>query len=302
MNQRELSSKVVSLRTKRLQNGNVTDNGNQKNQWPNTRVIAITSGKGGVGKTNIVANLGFGLSKMGKKILILDADLGLGNLDILLGVAPKYNLSHVINGLKSIAQVTIDGPGNLKILPASSGIQELTYLTKEQRAKVLRELDRLVDPIDILLIDTAAGISSNVIYFSTAAQEIMVVVSPDPSSMTDAYALMKVLSLRYSERQFKILINLARTMNEAEEVFRQLKVVSDRFLNISMEYIGYIAFDENVTKSVRRQKLVSELYPNSEGSKGFEALAKKICQSPPNSCVKGKSNFFGKYIPENMFE
>jgi len=267
---------------------------NTADRKPNTRVIAITSGKGGVGKTNIVANLGFLLSKLGKKVLIFDADLGLGNLDILLGLTPKYNFSHVITGDKPVREILTRGPGNMTILPASSGIQELTGLTKEQTIKVLTELDGLVNSMDVLLIDTAAGISSNVMYFNSIAQEILVVVSPEPTSITDAYALMKVLSKKYSAKQFHLLVNMASDIQEAQEVFRQLNLVSDRFLDITIDYLGHVLFDENVTKCVKFQKIVSEIYPDTQASRCFEFIANKLFKSPPRQFPKGDTNFIWK--------
>lgn len=281
MTQTTRSNKIINLSRRRMERNSMNEKGAKNRNSPASRVIAITSGKGGVGKTNIVANLGFALTRLGKKVLILDADLSLGNLDILLGLAPTHNLSHVLAGAKTIPQITVDGPGNMKILPASSGIQELTQLTKPQQINILTELDQLGDSIDIVLIDTAAGISSNVMYFATAAQEIMVVVSPEPTSITDAYALMKVLSLKYSENHFRLLVNLARTVGEAEDVFRQLNLVAERFLNISIEYVGCVLYDENVTKSVKHQKLVCEMYPDSRGSRCFRALAETIGDLPP---------------------
>lgn len=246
-----------------------------------TRIIAITSGKGGVGKTNIVANLGYALSKTGNKVLIFDADLGLGNIDILLGITPQYNLSHVINGEKSISDIIVKGPANLNILPASSGIQEMTGLSLDQRLEMLKDLDSVIDKYDILLIDTAAGISSNVLHFNTSANEIMVVVTPEPTSITDAYALMKILSLKYDEKDFKLIVNSAVTMDEAGDVFRQLNMVTNRFLDISIEYFGAILLDDNVKKSVKQQKLVSELAPVCTASRSFAVLAKKISTLPP---------------------
>ena len=242
------SNKVVSL-TAKIENRKGIGGRRAGIRKPNTRVIAITSGKGGVGKTNIVANLGFALSKLGKKVVILDADLGLGNLDVLLGLAPKYNLSHVISGLKSFEEITLEGPGNMLILPASSGIQEMTRLTKDQKIRILTELDKFLEPVNILLVDTAAGISSNVMYFNSTAQEIIVVVSPEPTSITDSYALMKVLSVKYSARHFKLLVNNVSDNQEAREVFRQLRMVTDRFLDITIEY-----FDILKCKEVRLRK------------------------------------------------
>jgi len=301
MKQTNSSNKVVSL-TNRIsgKKGRAVEEDFQKRN-SSTRVISITSGKGGVGKTNIVANLGFSLSQLGKKVLILDADLGLANLDVLLGLAPKYNFSHVMMGEKTIDEITVKGPGGITILPASSGIQELTKLTKDQGIRFLTELDSLLHTYDILLIDTAAGISSNVMYFNTSAQEIMVVVSPEPTSITDAYALMKVLSLKYSQKNFKMVVNLAANSEESREVFRQLSLVADRFLDITIEYLGYILIDKNITKSVRRQKIVSEIMPDTEASKCFVSLAKNICNSKVENYPDGETNFIWKYLLRNDF-
>jgi flagellar biosynthesis protein FlhG len=301
MNQKDPSNKVVSLTKKIAGKKSFAVQKKERNLKSNTRVIAITSGKGGVGKTNIVANVGFALSKLGKSVLILDADLGLGNLDVLLGLAPKYNLSHVIMGEKRIPEIILEGPGKIKILPASSGIQELTRLTQEQKIYILTELDSLISTIDVLLVDTAAGISSNVMYFNTTAQEILVVVTPEPTSITDAYALMKVLSIKYSEKEFKVLVNMAANVKEAREVFRQLSLVADRFLHISIEYIGYVLFDEKVTKGVRLQKIMSEIYPDAKASLCFTLLAKNICESQTTKLPKEGTNFFWEHLLQKNF-
>jgi flagellar biosynthesis protein FlhG len=244
------------------------------------RVITITSGKGGVGKTNIVANLGFTLCRFGKKVLILDADLGLGNLDVLLGLAPEYNLSHVIRGEKKLSEIVVPGPGRLQILPAASGIQEMTALTAEERHRVFSQLEEFLFNFDILLIDTAAGISANVLYFNINADEIVVVATPEPTAITDAYALMKVLSVKYGTDHFKLVVNSAADEQEADEVFRQLNLVADRFLNITLDYYGGILMDENVKKGVRQQKVVSEMAPLTKASRNFAALARKIANNP----------------------
>jgi flagellar biosynthesis protein FlhG len=233
---------------------------------------------------------------LGKKVLILDADLGLGNLDVLLGLAPKYNLSHVIMEEKTIEDILIEGPGKMKILPASSGIQELTNLTRQQKINILTQLDRLIDTVDILFIDTAAGISPNVMDFNATAQEIVVVVSPEPTSITDAYALMKVLSLKYSEKVCKLLVNMTTRPEEGREVFRQLHLVTDRFLDIHIEYLGCIFNDEKVTRGVKSQKIVSELFPDTQASKCFKDLARKISAMPPENLPKGGSNLFLRHL------
>jgi len=295
------SNKVISLTSRRAKKDGKPSGKNTQFSKSNTRVIAITSGKGGVGKTNIVANLGYAYTKLGKKVLIFDADLGLGNLDVLLGLAPKYNLSHVFMGEKKIENILLDGPGNMKILPASSGIQELTHLTKDQKIQILTELDLLIDDVDVLFIDTAAGISSNVMDFNATAQEIIVVVSPEPTSITDAYALMKVLSLKYSEKVCKLLVNMTTRPEEGLEIFRQLRLVTERFLDINIEYMGCILFDEKVTRGVKSQKIVSELYPDTQVSKCFDKLAQKISLWPALNQPKGGSNFFWRHLIQNNY-
>lgn len=302
MTQNDSSNKVININQKMMPIKAKKLIRHRKKANKTTRVISITSGKGGVGKTNIVANLGYALGHIGKKILILDADLGLANIDVLLGLTPKYNLSHVITGKKRLNEITIPGPGNIQILPASSGIQELTSLSRDQGILFLKELDALLDSFDILLIDTAAGISSNVMYFNTTAQEIMVVVSPEPTSITDAYALMKILSIKYSQRDFKLIVNQATSQEDADEVFRQLSLVADRFLDIKIEYIGYIPSDNNIRKSVRCQKIVCEIYPDSDASKCFKRIAQNIIESVPIKKKNTDTNLIWKYLIGTDFE
>ncbi len=244
------------------------------------KVIAITSGKGGVGKTNVVANLAVTLSMMDKKVLVLDADLGLGNLDVLLGLSPRYNLGHFIKGDKSLEEVIIHGPKGIKILPAASGIEEFTNLSPEQRMEFFCHLERLDGEIDILLIDTAAGISQNVLFFNMASQEIIVVASPEPTSIIDAYALMKVLHLKYGEKRFRLLVNLVKNRKEAIEVYKTISLVAGRYLNISIDYIGFIPYDENLPRAVRQQKTIVELFPDSRANKRFMEIARFIIELP----------------------
>jgi flagellar biosynthesis protein FlhG len=271
--------------------------GNERNSP--VQVIAVTSGKGGVGKTNVVANLGYALTRLNKRVLILDADMGLANMDVILGLSPKYNLQHVLNGEKTISEVIISGPGGMKILPASSGVQELSDLSKAQKLCLLSELNSLYDETDVLLIDTSAGISSNVMYFNMAAQEILIVVSPEPTSITDAYAMMKVLFLKHSENHFRLLVNSARNAEEAREVFNNLSLVGQKFLNLSIDYWGYIMQDDHVAKAVRQQKALVERYPHSPASRCFSDLAKIVCENRPNTSSRGNISFFWDQIIEN---
>jgi len=257
------------------------------------RVISVTSGKGGVGKTNVVANLAFAMGKMGKRVLILDADLGLANMDILLGLSPRFTIQHVISGEKRLKDVILSTPGGCHLLPAASGIQELTDLDNSQRLFLLNELDALQDQFDIMLIDTGAGISANVMYFNFAAMERVVVVTNEPTSLTDAYALIKVLTKKYHQRKFKILVNIARTPEEGLRIFKQLSMVVDRFLgSLAMDYLGCIQHDENVPRAVRQQQAVVELYPSSRASKDFVSLAEKILSEGRASDFEGDIKFF----------
>jgi flagellar biosynthesis protein FlhG len=213
-----------------------------------------------------------------------------------LGLAPKYNLSHVILGERTIDEILVEGPGKMNILPASSGIQELTNLNKDQKIQILTQLDLLIDSVDVLFIDTAAGISSNVMDFNATAQEVVVVVSPEPTSITDAYALMKVLSLKYSGKACKLIVNMVRRPEEGREVFRQLQIVTDRFLDITIEYLGYVLLDGKFTKGVRNQKIVSELYPDTPASRCFTDISRKISSMSPLHLPKGNSNLFWQHL------
>ena len=300
MDLKDKENKVINLSKRIREKAGMRKNKNSDKKYKKeTKVIAITSGKGGVGKTNIVANLGLALSRLGEKVLMFDADLGLGNLDVLLGFAPKYNLSHVISGEKSIQEIILKGPGNVETLPASSGIQEFTQLSKQQKIQILTKLDLLIDSFDVLLIDTAAGISTNVLDFNATAQEILVVVSPEPTSLTDAYALMKVLSLKYSVKHCQLLVNQAASDQEGRDMYRQLNLVAERFLDISVQYFGCVLFDEKVTKSVRQQQILIELYPDSPASKCFGMLAKKIKNMNTSKSTKGDSNLFWEHLVQD---
>jgi len=262
------------------------------------RVIAVTSGKGGVGKSNIVANLGITLSRLGKKVLIIDADLGLANIDILLGLTPTFNIRDVFSGEKTLGEVIIEGPAGLKILPSSSGIQEMAELSEEQKVFLLNELDNYTENFDVVLIDTGAGISSNVLYFNIAAQERIVVANNEPTSITDAYALIKVLATKYSERRFNLLINELTSRQEAEFVYRNLTKVADRFLGgqVSIDYLGCIPRDEAVCRAVLKQRAVVDIFPQAQASQGFREVAQKLLEMEPAQVLDGNIKFFWRQL------
>ncbi len=251
------------------------------------QVVAVSSGKGGVGKTNSVVNLAVAIQQQGKKVLLLDADLGLGNIDVLLGLTPKCNLGDLLRGDKPLEEVLVDGPEGIKILPASSGVQELTELSTEDRLQLSQHLDAMDIDIDVMIIDTGAGISDNVLFFNVAAQEIVVVVSPEPTSLTDAYALMKVLFKKHGERRFNLLVNTAKTKKEGLEVFKKISLAAERFLNISVDYLGCVLYDENVPRAVVQQKAVLELFPHTKASRCFKEIAREITELPSENNVKG---------------
>lgn len=260
------------------------------------RVMAVSSGKGGVGKTNMVLNLAIALDQLGKNVLILDADLGLANIDVLLGLTPRYNIAHVINGSKRLDEILVQGPGEIRIMPASSGVQELTKLSDEQKLHFLEALDELESTLDVLLIDTAAGISDTVLYFILAAHEKIVVVTPEPTSLTDAYAMIKVLYTQYSERHFKILANGVRDENSGKAIFANIAKVADHFLDgMSLDYLGCVPYDPNIHKSVMKQQPLLYSFPNSPAATAITELARRIDRSPAH-INGGNIQFFWKRL------
>ena len=261
-----------------------------------TQVYSITSGKGGVGKTAVVANIAVSLARLGKNVLILDADLGLANIDVVFGIAPPFNLNHFFAGKRELQEILFNGPEGIKILPAGSGIQNFTSLDAAQKMKLLDGLDSMHNDFDFVLIDTEAGISENVTYFTTAAQEILVVTTPDPTAITDAYALMKLLSTQYHEKHFNLVVNQIQSEDEALEVFKKLTMVSNRYLDISIDYLGSIPADKLMIDAIRKQKVIVEMFPASRISIAFNELAARLCSEHPPSAPKGNIQFFWKKL------
>lgn len=263
---------------------------------PPARVLSFSSGKGGVGKTHLVVNLAYALRKLGARVMILDADLGLANIDVLLGLSPRFNIQHLLTGEKSLADVLVKGPADIHVLPASSGAQDLVHLTEGQRLQLLAELGTLEEKVDFLLIDTGAGISANVMYFNMAAQEVVVVVTPELTSITDAYALIKVLTTKYHEKNFAIVMNAVANAGEAKEAYRRLSIVTERFLNVSIDYLGFIVYDERFSRAVRQQKPLMELYPSSVAAQCFHRLAQSLWGHSDMTSSKGNIQFFWKQL------
>ena len=263
-------------------------------QMPATRVLSITSGKGGVGKTAVVSNIAVTLAKQGKKVLIIDADLGLANIDVVLGLSPEYNLNHFFNGERTLEEVMVEGPYGLKILPAGSGVQQYTRLDGQLKMRLIDSLDSLDEHFDVVLIDTEAGISDNVTYFNVAAQDILVVTTPEPTAITDAYALMKLLSTQYHQKRFLLAVNSVRGADEGLDVFEKLTMVSGRYLDIFLDYLGCIPFDRKMHESVRQQQVMVDLYPDHKVTKSFIELAENLIDVPVDNQAQGTLQFFWK--------
>jgi flagellar biosynthesis protein FlhG len=264
-------------------------------KWP--RVISVSSGKGGVGKTNVVANLAFAFTQLQKKVLVLDADLGLANIDVLLGLTSQYTMEHLLKREKRISDILIKGPGGMSILPASSGVLESVDLNESQKIFLLNELDLLAETADILLIDTAAGISSNVLYFNLAAEESIVISTPEPTSINNANTLIKVLATKCKKKNFTILINAAHNSHEAKEVYKKISLFVDRFIgSLSIDYLGFIPFDEKLPNAVKHQKPVLELYPKAISSRSFVEVAKILAEKPLRNESNGNVQFFWKHL------
>lgn len=263
------------------------------------RVIAVTSGKGGVGKTNVVGNLAVSMADMGKKVLIMDADLGLANIDIIYGMHPRYNIGDVLSGERELKEIIMEGPSGVRIIPAGSGFVNLTHLTDGQKLSLLSEFEAFEDDFDYFLIDTGAGISDNVTYFNLAANECIIVVSPEPTSITDAYAMIKIMSTRHGEKHFKLLMNMVRDESEAKAVFLNLIQATDRFLGgVSLSYCGYLPRDEKVPAAVRQRKPFVTLYPKTAASMQIHRIVRQLDKMPRRIDGNGNIKFFVKRYME----
>ncbi|HPD00006.1 MAG TPA: MinD/ParA family protein [Acetivibrio sp.] len=243
------------------------------------KVITVTSGKGGVGKTNITINLAIALSEMGKRVAILDADFGLANIDVMLGIIPKLTLVDVIYNNRNILEVLTDGPKNIKFISGGSGVEELVKLDKEQLKRFIANISLLDKLADVVLIDTGAGISESVMSFVMAANEVILVTTPEPTSITDAYALIKAVSNRDRNKNIKVIVNRAENANEAKDILTKLSVVAGKFLTIDLHPLGFIPQDEQVIKAIKMQQPFILSYPKSQASKQIIEMSRKLIES-----------------------
>jgi flagellar biosynthesis protein FlhG len=262
-------------------------------QYPRTfRVIAVTSGKGGIGKTNIVTNLALSLARDGRRVLLVDADLGLANCDVVMGLTPKKDMRHLLYEDSDIAECLVTGPEGVDLLSGGSGVMELTQLETAHKWRLLEALDPLSETYDTLLIDTGAGIGPNVRFFAGAAQEVVVVVGPEPTSLTDAYSTIKVLTNACGLRRVLVCVNSTTDEAAARDVFRQLHTVSSRFLSVVVEFAGWVPHDNNVELAVMKQEPFLLSYPMSPASQAINALAAALLRRAPEADSCGGFQMF----------
>lgn len=255
-----------------------------------TKIITVTSGKGGVGKSNFVVNLAVALQQKGKKVLIFDADLGMGNDDVLLGLYPKYNIFDIIFTTKKIEDIIIEGPCGVHLIPGGSGLNKVQQLDEKEREILLNELEK-IGKYDYLLLDTGAGVSKDILAFISASEELIVITTPEPTSLTDAYSLIKVTDHYKLKNKVKIVVNKAFTKEEGQETFNKMLRAVSRFLRIEVDYLGYILDDRKLVQSVRAQKPFILMYPNCDASRNIQNIAKRITGDNENSSESVKGLF-----------
>jgi len=263
------------------------------------KVIAVSGGKGGVGKTNVSLNTAIALGQLGKRVLVLDADLGLANVDVMLGLRVKRNLSHVLSGECELDDIIIEGPAGINVIPATSGTQSMVDLTPSEHAGLIRAFSDMNTKFDVLIVDTAAGISEMVLSFCRASQDVMLVVCDEPTSITDCYALMKLLSRDHGVFKFKVVANMVRSPKEGQQLFGKLAKVTDRFLDVALELVAVVPFDENIRKAVRKQRAIVEAYPNSPAAVAFKSLAGNLMKWPVPKQPSGHLEFFIEQLLEH---
>ena len=269
----------------------ISENAPEKINFGDARIIAVSSGKGGVGKTNLTVNLGIALSKMDHKVTIIDADLGLANIDILLGLVPRYTLTHVLKMEKKLSEVLVEGPNGISIVSGGSGVMDMVNLSTDELSRLVESLESINNESDYILIDTGAGLNNSVLSFIKASQELIVVVTSDPTSITDAYALIK--NIGELNVNIKVVVNRIESNKEGLDVFTKLNTATSKFLGVEMESIGYIYEDHNVKKSVKKQVPFLIGFPNTLASRGVELVAENLVR---NSTYTQQSGGFSTFI------
>jgi flagellar biosynthesis protein FlhG len=256
------------------------------------RVIAVTGGKGGVGKSTVAVNLATGLAAAGRRVVLLDGDLGMANVDVLLGLSPRYTLAHVLSGERTLDEILVSAPQGFMVVPAASGAADLANLDTAAHLGLVQGFSALGARVDVLIVDTAAGIAPGVLQFSQAAQQVLIVLCDEPASMTDAYALVKVLSRNHGVRNFRVLANMAASCAAGESLFKRFEGVTARFLDVVLEYAGSIPEDEALRRAVRAQRPVLEAFPSSPAARAFKKLTACADTWPAPAGPRGNLEFF----------
>jgi flagellar biosynthesis protein FlhG len=256
------------------------------------QVVAVTGGKGGVGKTSVAVNLAAALTAAGRRVVLLDGDLGLANVDVFLGLSPRYTLAHVLRGERTLDEIVLAAPQGFHVVPAASGMTELANLTAAAHLGLVQAFSTLATRLDVLIVDTAAGIAHGVTQFSQAAQQVVVVICDEPASLTDAYALIKVLSRHHGVSRFRVLANMTHGVGAGEELFHRLERVTGRFLDVVLDYAGEIPADDCLRRAVRAQRPVMEAYPSSPAARAFKKLATRADKWPVPAGPRGHIEFF----------
>lgn len=259
-----------------------------------TRIITVTSGKGGVGKTNFTINFALALMSFGQRVMVLDADLGLANIDVVLGISPSYNLYHVLKGQKTFQDIIVTGPQGLQIIAGGSGIQEMANLRRWQIEQFIAKLDALEGMADILIIDTAAGLSRNVMSFVLAADEVIVITTPEPTAITDAYGLVKAMTAKKKNGVVHLVVNKVENAQEADMTASKLSIVAEKFLKLDIGHLGFILDDPLVSKAVKSQEPFLLKYPKSSAAQCIQRLAAQLMDRSYHPEPGGVKAFFGK--------
>ena len=263
----------------------------QKNSVAKTRIIAVASGKGGVGKTNITVNLGLALQRLKQRVLLLDADLGLANIDVLLGLTGRYNLSHVLQGKCGLEETLLHGPGGLDILPGTSGIEALINISSSEVQRLINASAQLGTIYDLIFVDIGAGIHQSTINFISVCDEVIVVLTPEPTAIMDAYSLIKILNNHNYHCNIGLLINQFNSYQEGIEVANRMKGVILEYLNVTVEIIGLIPFDLHMRKAVKKQSALLELFPKSKAAQAIMHVGRHMINIQPSQDSRGLGGF-----------
>lgn len=260
------------------------------------QIFSITSGKGGVGKTSLICNMALQFGRLGRRVLLIDADMGLANVDIMMGFKPEANLADLFAGRAAIADLLVEARPNVTVLPAASGVQEMTHLDDGQMMQLLSALEGLEAEFDVVLVDTGAGIGKNVLRFNAAARRVLVVSTPEPTSMTDAYATIKVLSGGHGVKRFQLVVNQVESRKQSLRVYRHITNVADQYLDVAIDYAGFVLADPNVSKAVIERKLLLERFPESPASVCIRDLVGDLVHDGEQSAPTGNMQFFWKRL------